>query len=165
MDEKRGKEAFGLHKLITEAEGVRRNLYGKIMYGLAEMYEKGLYKEFLGDENAEWAGYLSEVEIFFSRNQVKDFIRIYNKFTRELKFEPTSYIDLPKARLIDILPIVDTNNLGEWLSKASVLTSRDWKIEVRQAKGLLTEEEEHKCEMVDYEICTICGKKHKKLNA
>lgn len=162
MDEIRGKQAFELHKIISEAEIERRHLYAKIMYNLAEMHEKGLYKEFLGDESAEWAGYLAEIEVYFTRNQVKDFLRIHKRYTKEMGFAVLTYIEVPRSRLIDILPFVDSFHFLEWVEKAKVLTSKDWKIEVRQAKGLLTEEEEHECDMVGYEICSLCGKKHKK---
>jgi hypothetical protein len=155
--EEKGAKAFELHNGIRENEIMRRALFAQNAQLLNQMQETKLYREFLGDPEAEWNAYLSETEIYYSRNQVYEMIRIVKKFTEELG--ETNYWDVPRSRLIELLPIVNKENVEEWIEKARVLIPSDWKIEVRQAKGLVTEDEcSH--DYQTYEICKVCGQKH-----
>lgn len=164
MNEDTGNKAFELHKKITQNEAQRRELFTRNLLNLAEMHNKGLYKAYLGDEEAEWSGYLSEIEVFYTRNQVKDYLRIHKKFVEELGLSTDSFIHIPKGRLIDLIPIVTADNFQEWYYKAVVLTTKDWKIEIRKAKGVISEEDEHEHDYKTYDICRICGEKHVKRN-
>ena len=159
-NEKQGQEAFELYDQIRENELQRRELLGLNAKLLYKMKEKKLYKVMLGDEQGEWAGFLGQVDIFYTRSRINKLINIFKKFELELEIGISQVIDVPITRLIDLLKIITKENAEEWLNKAKTLTSKDWRIEIREVKGLPTEDDcEHK--MQKYEICKICGLKHK----
>jgi hypothetical protein len=161
MDPKRGEQAFELDQKIKTNELQRRTLLAENARLLSTVFDKKLYKEILGFEDGEWAGYLSDVEVFYSRNEVNSYIRVYKKLTGELGLDPENWVQFPITRLADVLPILTAENAEDWFSKIGVLTSRDWAIELGKAKGKITEEDEHKHQMIDYRICKVCGKKEK----
>lgn len=138
---------------------MRRKLLATNAAALAQMHEEGLYREMLGDPDGQWAGYLGEINIFYTRNQVDSFIKVYRKFTKELKIPAEAWVEVPITRLVDVLPIVTKDNWEELLVKGKTLTTRDWTIETRQLKGLLTEEEHDKHDDNFYRICKQCGRK------
>lgn len=161
MDEKRGKKAFELDKVLKENEEQRRRLMMSNIHLLDEIFEEELYKEVLGDENAPWSAYLGQIETYYSRSEVKNLLRVYKKFSKELGLPVGDYADLPRSRLIEIIPLVNKTNVHDWIDKAVVLLSKDWKIEVRKAKGLPTEDDDHEHEFTKFEVCEICGLKIK----
>ncbi len=156
-----GAIAFSFHKKIINNERKRRELFAENASILLAILEKEYFKAILGDEKASWAAYLGEIEVFYSRNEVDNIIRIHKKLVKELHIISPEFSDIPRSRLIDILPFITNSNYKDWFAKARVLTGRDWNIEVRNQKGLITEEDEHEHKMVNYDICSICGKKHK----
>lgn len=158
----RAAEAFEIHQKIQENEKYRRLLLAKNTELLNEVFEKEYFKDLLGDDEAEWAGYLGEMELFYSRNQIHTYTRIYRKLTLELGVPADIWVEAPISRLYDILPVLTKQNYDEWLAAAVSLTGRDWNIEVRKAKGLINEEtDKHVHEDVLYEICRTCGRRHK----
>ena len=161
MDEERGKAGFDLHEQIKANEQSRRRLLAWNAQFLTEIFQERYFKEILGDSAATWKAYLSQIEVFYSRSTANSLLRIYKKLTLKLKIIPDQYTDLPLSRLIDILSIVTNENAEDWFFKARTLLSKDWKIEVRKAKGRITEEDEHEHKYEQYKICEICGQKHK----
>lgn len=162
--EKRGEEAYKLHEQIKKNETYRRQLLAENAKLLSDIQENKFYKEILGDETSDWKSYLSQLEVFYSRSKIFNQIRVYKRFTKELGIAQELYIDIPLSRLVDLLPIskdVSFNN-EEWFDKARTLLTKDWKIEIRQAKGLVTEEDEHEHDCETYSVCKICGAKDKK---
>lgn len=160
--DERGELAFAIHKQIEENEQKRRLLLAQNAQLLFKVFDEKYYKELLGDEEAEWAGYLGQLELFYSRNQVDTYRKIYQKLTTQLGIAPDIWVDVPITRLFDLLPIVDEENYAEWFAAALSLTKKDWNIELRKAKGLETEEDEtHQHEDVLYAICRTCGRRHK----
>lgn len=161
--EQEGINGFNLHQQIAANELMRRRLLGENVRLLQIMKDTKLYKAVLGDENAEWVGYLGQVETFYSRNEIYNLMRIYDKFVTDLGFEYATISDIPKSRLIELLPVVNMENVERLLQDARVLTSRDFTDVVRQLKGLPTTDT---CThtFTEYEICSICGEKHKKEN-
>lgn len=157
----RGEKAFTLHKNIQTNERNRRLLLVENISLLIEMLDNKYYQDILGDEEGEWAGYLADLEIFYSRNQVYTYIKIYKELTQNLGVQPGKWLDIPITRLSECLPFLTKKNYEDWFSKASVLTGRDWQIEIRIAKGEITEEDEHKHDNIFYKICKLCGAKHK----
>jgi hypothetical protein len=155
-----GENAFSYDMKIKANEQKRRELAAENAMLLSTMKKHNLYKAILGDENAEWSGYLGQIEVMYSRNDVYNMIRIYDKFTNELNIKYESICDIPKSRLLDIISIVDASNVVEWCDKARVLINQDWAFEVRNAKGLKTEDT---CThtFCSYEVCKDCGLKHK----
>jgi len=164
MDEKRGAIAWKLDQQIKDNELKRRMLLIENAKHLSTIYEEGYYKELLGFEDSEWAGYLADLEVFYSRNKVNSYVTVYRKLTGQLKIEPEEWVHIPMTRLMDIVSILTEGNVDDWLAKASILTSKDWKIELRKAKGQVTEDEEHIHDDVDYSICRVCGRKCKLLH-
>lgn len=158
-NETRGEEAYNLHRKIAQIEQKRRELYQQNLLNLAKMYHKGYYKDYLGDQSAPWSAYLAEIEVYYTRNQVRDFLRIYKKYIEDLQLKPEIFIDIPRGRLIDMIPVLNYSNYIDWLTRARTLTTRDWKIELRKTKGLPTPEDEHEHSFKTYDICSICGEK------
>jgi hypothetical protein len=159
--EQDAEKAFNIHKEIEKNELERRNLLAKNVELISQMKNEELYKIILGDDKSQWAGYLGQIEVMYSRNDVYNMIRIQQKYCNELGITFIEIADIPKSRLLSLIPIVTKENLQDWLSKARVLTNADFNIELRQTKGLPTSETcEHKME--DYEICSECGLKHRK---
>lgn len=161
MDEKRGKEAFNLDVKIRQNESQRRLLLAENAKLLAEVLDKKLYHELLGDENGDWAGYLGNLELFYSRNQSYTMIRIYRKLTEKLGIPPEIWVDVPITRLADVLPIITGENYADWFASAVSLTPKDWRIELRKHTGKMSEEDTHEHDVSYYEICKICGMKRK----
>lgn len=160
-EEQAAEYADKLHREIITAESFRRQMLYKVASHLEELRDSHLYQSLLGDKTAKFSAYLSQIEIYYSRAKVHALLRIFTRLTSVLGLESESYSDIPQSRLIDILPIVTKENYEDWFSKARTLLSRDWKIEVRQAKGKITEEDEHEHDYEKYEICSVCGQKHK----
>lgn len=160
MDENRGKIAFDIHKQIELNERSRRLLLAENARLLSDILDNEYYKELLGDEEGQWAGYLGQLELFYTRNQVYTYARVYKKLTQELGVDPSVWVDVPITRLSDCLPVITASNYPDWFASAVSLTARDWKIQLEKAKGKITEEDEHEHNNVIYEICKICGKRH-----
>lgn len=161
MNEERGAQAQSIHERIVKNEEMRRSLIAENAQLLNLIYKEGLYKELLGDENAPWAGYLANIEIYYTRSRINYLVRLYERFSVELGIDKSIWIQAPPTRLMDVLHIIDKDNYEDWISKSLVLTSRDWLIECRKAKGLLTEEDDHEHAMETYDVCKRCGKKEK----
>lgn len=161
MNEERGKIAFEIDTRIKERENKRRILLAENAEDLNIILSEKYYKELLGDDEGQWAGYLSNIEVFYSRNKVDVLTRIYKKLSLKLDIPKEAWIEVPIQRLTELLPVVDEKNYVQWLSKALELTTRDWNIEIRHAKGQVTEEDEHEHKNQTYEICKVCGKKAK----
>lgn len=153
--------AFELHRKIALNEEVRRKLLMENMAALAQIKNKSLYKAILGDDHAPWSAYLGQLEIFYSRNETANYIRIYEKFIVELKIPQNEIFDVTRSRLFDMLPIVDASNVEELLSMAKIHSTEDWVNEMRVRRGKTSIDDcPHKME--EYEICKDCGTKHKK---
>lgn len=159
MNEERGKQAFTIHQEIVKNEEKRRSLIGENAKLLSVIYDNGLYRELLGDENASWSGYLGDLQIFYSRSRIFNLVSIYKKFTDKLNISAEQWVQIPTSRLVDMLPFVTLENCEDWFAKALTFTSRDWLIESRRARGLITSEDEHTHQMVGYNICKVCGLK------
>ena len=75
MNEERGTIAFKYYSTVKQNEHTRRMLLGENAALLSEIFENKYYKELLGDEEGEWAGLLSDIEIYYSRNQVNNYVK------------------------------------------------------------------------------------------
>lgn len=158
----RAEEAFSTHRQIEANEKMRRQLLVDNAALLVDMLDKEYYKDILGDEDAPWAGYLGQLEVYYSRFQVDAYVRVYKKLTLKLGIPSKVWADIPITRLADCLKLVDETNYEDWFTNALILTAKDWNIKVREAKGLVTEETEgHEHDMIEYDICKQCGLKQK----
>ncbi len=162
FSENRGERAFKLHLQVTKSEVMRRDLLYKAVAYLNEIREEKLYKEILGDEDADFSAYLAQIEVFYTKARIHALNRIFKHLSMGLEIDSSRYNDIPPSRLVDILPIITKETAEEWFSKARTLTPRDWRIETRKAKGRITEEDDHDHDYQTYDVCTICGAKHKK---
>jgi len=162
MNEQDGQNGFSLHQQISLNEKRRRELFASNINLLRKMKDTGLYKAVLGDEKGEWAGYLGQIEVFYSRNEVYNWMRIFDKFVTELGFNIPDICDIPTSRLIELLTVINKENCQTLVDQARVLTNRDFTDEIRSIKGLPTIDDGHIHQLVTYEICAICGEKHKK---
>jgi hypothetical protein len=155
------ENAFKLHSDIVKNEHLRRALLVDNIRMLHEVFDKKYYKDILGNKEGQWAGYLADLEIFYSRNEVYKYIKIYKYLTQKLNVEPSKWLEIPLTRLSQCLSHLTQDNYEEWFTKANVLTPKDWKIETRKAKGFITEDDEHEHIMEQFEVCKVCGAKHR----
>ncbi len=159
--EKEGEGAFALHSKIAANENQRRTLLYHNTALLKQMKEQELYKVILGDDTAKWHAYLGQIETMYSRNEVHSLLRIRAKFVDSLglRFEDIAHI--PKSRLVALIPIANETNVQELLGQAGILTNQDFKDVIRAIKGLPTTDDEHEHKFDVYEVCSVCGFKHK----
>lgn len=161
MNEENSKEAFELHSKIINNELVRRALLMDNMQALSKIKQGNLYRTILGDEKAPWAAYLGLTDVHYTRNEVNNYIRIYDKFINELTIDPVIVLGITRSRLFDMLPIVDSSNVYELLEMARVYTTQDWSNEMRIRRGKTSVDEcPHTFE--EFNICHECGFKHRK---
>lgn len=160
--EQRGVEGFNLHQKIAQNEQQRRFLLVENIKHLHQMLENKLYKEVLGDNQAEWAAYLGQIEVFYTRNKIYSYLRVYKDLVLKHQLQFNQIVDIPISRLMDLVGIESkVTDLPDWLGKARLLPSRDWRDEIKELKGLPTSDEcEHK-KLDCYHICVLCGFKKK----
>lgn len=162
-NENQAQKAFEIDKSIKENELTRRKLFISNILNLIQMYDEDLYKYILGEGvEPKWSSYLADVEKFYSRSKIERWRRIINKLVKKLGIDINSIADIPETRLKELCSVCDTKEKAEELiTQAKVLTSLDFKNLIRKEKGLPTTDE---CEhiLVEYEICSKCGLKHKK---
>ena len=131
QEEIQGQNYFNLKQRIIEREKDRRTLFIENLPDLSLMFDSNLYKT----EFEDWAGFLGEIEIFYSRNEVDTWRRIYDRF-KELEISPEDYVDVPISRLDQIRQFAEDKEIAiDLLDKAKVLTSRDWKDEIAEKQG------------------------------
>lgn len=155
------EESFQIHQAIARNEKERRLLMWVNAKLLSHMEETDSYKTILGDPEGKWVQYLAQLEVFYPRSTIYKMVRIYRKLTKELEISENHYDDIPVNRLFDVVKFIETTDAEDWFAKARVLTTRDWNIELRLKKGLITEEQEHEHIDEEFGICTVCGRKEK----
>lgn len=160
--EQKGEAAFKYHTEIVANETERRKLLSRNAELLTDMIGLGLYKIFLGDETAQPAAYLSQLEVFYSRLQLNRLRAIQRHFKERLGIDPVTIFDIPESRLSDLLVVTTPENVEELLGLARTMLPRDWAAHIRGLKNLPTPESCPGHKYVEYEICAICGEKHQK---
>lgn len=165
MDAQHGQDAYDKHSKIIENEKLRRDLMAENAKLLDEMREGEYYKDILGDPDGQWAGYLADLEVFYTRSKVHQLTTCYKRLTLKLGIPEGVWAQVPLSRLMDALPVIDGANYVDWFTKALTLTTRDWNIELRKAKNLTTEEDDHEHDDVNYDICKRCGRKTPHIHA
>ena len=160
--EEKGELAFRYHSKIVENETNRRKLLAENAFLLQDMIGLGLYKLFLGDPEAQPAAYFSQLEVFYSRNQITRLRAIQRHFKERLGIEPSTVFDIPESRLSDLLVVSTLENIEELLSLARTMLPRDWSSHIRELKHLPVPGNCPGHKYVEYEICALCGEKHKK---
>lgn len=158
--EERGEEGFNIHRQVVKREKERRVLFLENVKDISYIYDKQLYKDILGSEEATWSGYLAEIEIYYSRNEVISWINIRKKLTIELNINPAEYVYVPISRLTDIANIAkDTTQAIDLIGHAKLLNPLDWKNILAELKGQPTSETcKHNYKL--YRICKVYGLKH-----
>ena len=159
--EQLGKEAFDLHKKISENEIMRRKLLAENAKSLNRMISEGLYKIFLGDDEAKPIAYYSQLDVFYTRNQITRLIAIEEIFSKKFGLNVFEVFDIPDSRLSDIVSVATEDNITELLDWARTMLSKDWKEEVRKLKKLPIPENCKKHDYEHYAICKSCGEKTK----
>lgn len=149
--------AFELNKELEKIEYNRRILLLNASKILNEIYETQAYKDILGDDQATWSAYLSQPNIFLSRNKLHKLFLVGKLFLKKLEIPIEELALIPLQRLVDILSVEIDDNI---LEEAKTLTPNHWKIAIRERKGLTTSENcSHNEET--YKICRVCGHKTK----
>lgn len=155
------EETFQIHQAIARNEKERRLLMWVNAKLLSHMEESGSYKTILGDPAGKWVQYLAQLEVFYPRSTIYKMVRIYRTLTKEFDINEDRYDDIPVNRLFDVVGFIEKATAEEWFTKARILTTRDWNIELRLQKGLVTEEQEHEHVDEEFGICTVCGRKER----
>jgi hypothetical protein len=162
MDEQQiGELAFKLHQELTANEMMRRGLLVKNIEILEEIFSKGLYRDLLGDPNAEWAGYLGSIDVFYSRAEVNRWLKIKKVLADKFGFNLMDLLDIPVSRLATIASVAgDAKQAEELIGYAKTNLPRDWKDLINKLKGKNTIDDGHAHDFKRYEICRICGFRH-----
>ena len=154
--------AFNRHQTIIGREIARRRLFAENVLDLSEMFENQEYKVILGfDPPPQWSGYLSQVEVYYSRGQVERWRKIVKKLIKDFGFIIDEIVDIPEGRLEDITKISETKDeANELIVIAKTALPRDWKITINKRIGKPNPDDcEHKPE--HFAICKRCGNKEK----
>jgi hypothetical protein len=156
-----GELAFQLHQELTANETMRRGLLIRNIEILEEIFNKGLYRDLLGDPNGEWAGYLSSIDVFYSRSEVNRWLKIKKVLADKFGFKLMDLLDIPISRLATVASIAKTKEQAEeLLGYAKTNLPRDWKDLVNSLRGKHTTDDGHVHNFKRYEICRICGLRH-----
>jgi hypothetical protein len=156
-----GERAFSKHQNIKDREQERRKLLAQNMIALVEMFETQEYRAVMGDDEASWSAYLSEIEVFYARGKVEKWRKIYKVLVEGCGIDLSELQILPESRLESLSKILTPEmDLKEWLNKAEILAPQDWKDEVAPFIGKPDSEHcQHNLET--FEICSVCGLKHR----
>ena len=160
ITEQDGEHGFALHEEIKANELKRRELLVANINLLNDMRDKNFYRAVLGDEQGTWDQYLAQLEVTYSKNEIYTYGRIYDYFVKQKGINLSEILTIPKSRLYDIA-VLNPEHVKDWLIKADTLISLDWNHEIREAKGLATEDDGHNHEMETFMICKVCGVKEK----
>lgn len=157
--QEKGKEAFLLHQNIIDRELIRRKLFLENVSDLVKMHKTKLYKIQIGDKNAQWSSYLSQVELYYSRGEVEKWRNIFSNFVEKFAIDPLTFVDIPSSRLEEISRIAESKEKAEeYFHQARVLTPQFWKDFIAEVTGKPTSDEhDHKFSM--FRICKDCGLK------
>lgn len=160
-EEKLGEVAFGLNKELVANELARRGLLVRNIEILEEIFSKGLYRDILGDPNAEWAGYLGSIDVYYTRAEVNRWLKIKKRLADEFGFDLQEILDIPVTRLEAVAILSgDSKHAEELIGYARNMLPRDWNEEVRKLKGKHIEDDGHAHDWKRVAICKICNSKH-----
>jgi hypothetical protein len=157
--ESSGATAFKLHTKITDNEKQRRKLLAENAELITEMIDGGYFRHYLGDPSAEPVSYYAQIEVYYSRNQIRRLITVKKILNDNFGIGLEDVFDIPESRLTDICAVAKKENVNELLEKARVLTPSDWRTEIRELKGLRTVETCSRHDFKKTAVCKICGHK------
>jgi hypothetical protein len=163
MKEINGERAFARHQKIADRELERRALFLENVRDLVEMFESEDFKAILGfDPPPTWAGYLGQIEVFYSRAQVERWRKVWT-FCKTNNIDLLDVVEAPESRIEDISRIKGLNReeYAELITKAKLLTSRDWKDTIAPFLGKVTTDECMHPHPKVYIECTTCGNRTK----
>jgi len=150
--------AFSLHEEIkqirNQAEKVVQMCTFELGQRLKEMRDNKLYSQ-LGFQS--FIAYLNDPELQFSQATAYNAIAIYEKYQLKLAIPDGEILGISVRRLIELLPVINSENVTDWLSKAKTLSYVDLKKELHEFKeaGLTV-----KTELVPFPKivhCPSCG--------
>src|SRR3990167_626512 len=101
-EERRGEEAFAINQKISDNEKTRRRLFLENVGLLEEVLDRQLYKDILGDEEADWVAFLGQVEVYYARSEVMKWLKIKRILQDKFGFDLEKLLDLPSGRLGEI---------------------------------------------------------------
>lgn len=159
QEEQRGSKAFNLSQKVANNELERRRLFLENIKILREIRDEELYKDILGDEHGKWAGYLGDVEVYYSRWQVQRWIFILERLVDGFGLDPSTFFDIPESRLEEIAQHANSSNATFLVDSARTLIPQAWRDTIAELKGKPTSEICHHNYQV-YEICRVCGSRH-----
>jgi hypothetical protein len=165
MQQEQVNDVFNLHQQVLGNEKARRALLLENMKYVITIHDSKGYKAILGDEQAEWSAYLSDVGVFYSRARVRRWKRIF-QFCDRFSLDTNIVFTIPESRLehIALLPIESIESkekAEELLSFADNMLPRDWKNEILKMRGKPSIDDcSHEFKL--YEVCPHCGDKHVK---
>lgn len=98
---------------------------------LKEMRDGRLFEQ-LGFKT--FLAYLNDPEIQFSQATSYNSISLYEKYQLKLNVPTEETNGISVRRLVELLPVIDQENVSEWLSKARSLSSVDLEKEIHEFK-------------------------------
>ena len=111
-----------------------RNLAEKTFLALGEeLYEFDKNKQWEVMDYTSFNAYLASPDVDISSTVASMLVIVFKKYRLSLEFLPVKLLPVGYSKLYMLEPYVDESNVEEWVTKASVLSRSDLKIEIAEA--------------------------------
>jgi len=132
---------------------------------LKKIKDEELYK-YLGEspEYENFESYISSSDINIDLRKAYYLIQIYSTFILKYGYKPEDLAGIYWTALRSLLPVVNSHNIKDLISKARILTRSHLDLEIKQLKSGLTSSEELECKHKEIEkvIFYKCQKCHER---
>lgn len=157
--ERDGELGFKLMEDLKKTITLQRMGFLAMIENLETIFDKQLYKDILGDEEASWVALLGQVEVYIPRSVVIQHIRA-KKRLKELGFEYRNMHQVPAERILRIArEAKDEKHAEELYGMAKTLLNREWNDEMNKLKGRPSIDDGHEHKLKTYKQCEVCGMK------
>lgn len=160
-EEALSEKAYQLNDKVVANERERRRLFFENISLLEEILQGHLYK-YIVDEDASWASYLGELDVFYTRSEVVRWLRIKGRLVNDFGFKIDELLSVPATKLEAIVGVAkDAADAKVLLEMAGVAKGKDWRNEIKLRQGKHLPDDGHPHDFVDFKQCKVCGEKHK----
>lgn len=132
---RRDPTAFKAHERVVT---LKNNLTKDFLQLGQALYDIFRLKYYLNLDYPTFASYLASPEISFSQSSAYSLIDIYKTFLVDFKVEEQALLPIGRRKLEMILPLVKRENLQDWLTKATTLSTTNLGHEVKESQGKKT---------------------------
>ena len=133
--QKKGEIAFKIHQEVIFLKNRLTEDFIELGKRLHQIKEEELYSVL---DYPTFPGYLASPEISFSKTTAYSLIDIYKTFFLEYKLSKDQIIPIGRTKLERLLPVVNEENITDWLTVARELSTSDLDLELDKTKGKKT---------------------------